>query len=181
MQLVIDTLRSAASPQPTEIAERIGTLLSPRGRSHAELDNLALQLLVEAQARMAQEVGMLRRRLRKAEVLQLVSPGSAPPGYRRIAGREAPVVSVNLGTPPPKALDAELCFRVNIALDEANPFGFQLEVPGNQDRLDVWDADLAPDLSESLKLRLNMWVRRHLSALLCQLEERTKAALTEYR
>lgn len=181
MQLVIDSLRSAASSQPTEVAERVGTLSSPRGRSHAGLDNLALHLLVEAQARMEQEVGKLRRRLRKAEVLQVVSSGPAPPGYRRVAGRDAPVVSVSLGTPLPRPVDTELFFRVNIALDETNPFGFQLEVPGSHDRLDVWDADLAPDMSESLKLRLDMWVQRHLSALLSQLEEATRAAIEEYR
>lgn len=179
MQLVVESLRSAAGPQPTEIAEGLSALLSPRGRSHAELDNLALRLLLEAQARWSREMGKVDSGLRLAEVQTLVDLGSAPPGYR--LGGGCAVVSVDLGTPRPAAFDAKLSFRVNIALDEDNPFGFQLEVLGDQERLDIRDEDVAPELSGSLELRIDMWVQRHLGVLLRQLEEKAKAALNEYR
>jgi Fic family protein len=180
MQLIVETLRSAAAPQPDEVAERLGSLFSPRGRSHAEIDNLALRLLAEAQARWEQAVGKMRPRLSAAEIRQTIGVAPAPSGYRRIAGREAPAVTVSLGTPAPAAYTVSLWFRVNIALDDANPFGFQLEVVGSEDRLDIRDADLAPEMSDSLRLRLSEWTERHLGGLLAQLDQVARGALKSY-
>jgi hypothetical protein len=180
MQLIVETLRSAAAPQPDEVAERLGSLFSPRGRSHAEIDNLALRLLAEAQARWEQAVGKMRPRLSAAEVRQTIGVAPAPSGYRRIAGREAPAVTVSLGTPAPAAYTVSLWFRVNIALDDANPFGFQPEVVGSEDRLDIRDAALAPEMSDSLKLRLSEWTERHLGGLLAQLDQVARGALKSY-
>jgi Fic family protein len=179
MQLVVESLRLAAGPQAGEIAESLGSLFSPRGRSHAELDNLALRLLGEARLRWERRVGEVCRRLRLAEVSKQIDLGSPPPGYRHTSAHD--MVSVDLGTPWPAAFDVGLSFRVNIALDESNPFGFQLEVVGDQHPLDMRDADVAPELSENLKLRLDMWVQRHLGVLLNQLDEKATAELKDFR
>jgi Fic family protein len=180
MQLIVETMRSASAPQPNEVAERLGSLFSPRGRSYAELDNLALRLLAEAQARWEQAIAKVRAPLGNASVQQAVNEQPAPAGFRRIAGRAAPIVTVHLSTPAPAARTVALWFRVNIAID-SNPFGFQLEASGSQDRLDIRDIDLAPELGENLKLRLHNWTQRHLGALLGQLEEHAKGALRDYR
>jgi Fic family protein len=181
MQLVSESLRSAAAPQPTEVAERLGSHFSPRGRSHAELDNLALRILTEAQVHWEQAVDAVRSRLRSAQVSRAVSNDLAPVGYRRIAGSQAPRVTISVGTPLPAAFDVSLSFRVNIALDAANPFGFQLQVLGSQDSMDIRDTDVTPEVSQSLKFRLDTWVQLHLGTLLAQLEEKATEALREYR
>jgi fido (protein-threonine AMPylation protein) len=181
MQLIVETMRSAGAPQPDEIAERLGSRFSPRGRTHAELDNLARRLLAEAQARWRQEVGRVLPRLGVVEIREAVNHLAAPPGYRRIGGREIPVFTVTLGTPPPAAFNSTLTFRVNIALDDSYPFGFRLEALESQDYLDIREADVAPELSESLKLRLGAWIQRHLGVVLGQLEEKAKGALEAYR
>jgi hypothetical protein len=126
-------------------------------------------------------VDAVRSRLRSAQVIQGFGDHPAPTGYRRIAGRQAPVVTIALGTPLPAAFDVSLSFSVNIALDEATPFGFQLQVLGNQDSMDIRDTDVTPEVSQSLKFRLDKWVQLHLGTLLAQLEEKTKGALREYR
>jgi hypothetical protein len=181
MQLIAEILRSAGRPQPDEVAERLDSSFSPRGRSHAELDNLALRLLAEAQTAWGQQIGRLRSRSLRAELGRGVSGAPAPAGYRRIGGGDCPAVIVNLATPPPAAFDVSLSFRVNIAQDDENPFGFQLEALGAQDHLDVRDTDVAPELSESLKLRLGDWVNRHLRALLEHLDLKSNPALKTYR
>lgn len=181
MQLIVETMRSAAASREGEIAERIGSLFSPRGRTHAELDNLARRLLNEAQARWRQEVGKVLPRHGVVEIREAVSTRAAPPGYRRIGGREAPAFTVTLATPPPAAYSVTLGVTVNIATEDANPFGFRLEALESPDCLDIRDADVAPELSESLKLRLGGWIQRHLGALLGQLEEKAKGALEAWR
>ena len=181
MQLVVEALRSAAAPQPTEVAESIQSQYSSRGHSNIELDCLALRILGEAQSRWEVKIGEVRDLLRVAVVRPELGDQPAPAGYRHLIGRHAPLVEVILGSPQPAALNVGLSCRVNIALDDANPFGFQLEALGDEDRLEIRDADVIPDLSGSLKLRLDMWVERHLGALLSQLEEKTRAVLDEYR
>jgi hypothetical protein len=177
MQLIVETLRTAEAPQPDEVAERLGSLFPPRGRSYAELDNLAIRLLGEAQARWERGLRVLGPPLR-SQILKAVSAVPAPPRYRNAGG--APLVMVILETPLPAAVTVSLSFRVSVALDETNPFGFQLEAEGSEDYLDVRDADLAPELSENLKRRLDNWTERHLGTLLHQLEQTAKATHNIY-
>ncbi|HVT15055.1 MAG TPA: Fic family protein [Thermoanaerobaculia bacterium] len=181
MQLIVETMRSAAVPQADEIAERLASLLSSRGRTYAELDNLARRLLEEVQARWGREVGKMRPQLVDVEFRSGERTQPAPPSYRLIGGPNPPVYTVILGIPPPAALKVPLNFRVTIALDDANPFGFRLEALESQDYLDIREADVAPELSESLKLRMDAWIRRHLAAVLRQLEEKAKDALKASR
>ena len=68
-----------------------------------------------------------------------------------------------------------------IALDEANPFGFRLEVLETRDSLEVRAADLTPELGEGLKLRLDLWAQRHLGTMLAKLETRAREEIAGLR
>ena len=184
IQLVVESLRSAKAMQPDEIAERLGSLFSPRRRTHAELDNLALRLLGEAQDRWQAALAQLDSRPGSVSIRRQVMLQDAPPGCRRIGGHEAPGVVVTLQTPPPFSCNSTLCFTVTIAVDDRNPFGFRLEASGaaeSQDRLDIRDADLAPELSDVLKLRLDQWIQRQLARLSAELERQVNAVLHQRR
>jgi Fic family protein len=184
MQLVVENLRSAKAMQPDEIAEKLGALFSPRGRTPAELDSLALRLLGEAQDRWQAALAQLDSRPGGVSIRRQVMDQDTPPGYRPIGGRSAPWVSVILETPAPFSFSSTLWFTVNIAVEDRNLFGFQLEASGaadRQDRLEVRDADLAPELSDVLKGRLDQWIRRQLSRLLAEVDRQVKAALDKYR
>jgi Fic family protein len=179
LQLVTEGLRSATVPQPDEVAKRVGTLFRPRGRSHGDLDNLAHRLLDEAEKCWKQALADLRPPV-GANIARGTSMQPAPAGYRRIAGSMSPCVTVTLATPGPAPMSTGVSFRVNIALDEQSPFGFQLETLGAQDNLEIREADLDPEVGESLKLRLNNWTRRLLGTMLSHMEEVTKEALRRY-
>jgi hypothetical protein len=105
-----------------------------------------------------------------------VSQQPASAGFRRIAGRETPVVQIDLQPPAPARFRATLAFRVSIALAQTDPFGLRLEALGSSDHLDIRESDMTPAVSESLKLRLEGWVQRHLADLLTQLEATTLAS-----
>jgi len=176
MQLVVESLRSAATPHPKEIAEGLKSIFGSRGRTHAELDNLALHLMAELRGRVraiAPQAG---------NSIEHGPAGWPPPArYRRITSANCPVVEVALQAPPPFSFTLRVFFRVNIALEDGNPFGFQVEALGSQDRLDVRDADVAPEISASLALRLDQWTERQLGAKMAELEQLMKARLDEYR
>jgi hypothetical protein len=104
-----------------------------------------------------------------------VSQQPASAGFRRIAGRETPVVQIDLQPPAPARFRATLAFRVSIALAQTDPFGLRLAL-GSSDHLDIRESDMTPAVSESLKLRLEGWVQRHLADLLTQLEATTLAS-----
>jgi hypothetical protein len=84
------------------------------------------------------------------------SSEQTPPGYRR-AG---PAIDISLLASAPGSREPAVSIRVNVACEEANPFRFQLEALASQDRLEVREADVTPELSESLHLRLDQWIER---------------------
>jgi len=161
MQLVEERLRRAAGTQPDEIAERVASYMSP---PEARLDNLALRLLRELQARWKRATAPVRTAVGGAEVYDLVSKEPTPHGYRRTT---TPAIRVSLGSRPP---EAAVTFRVNVACDDENPFRFQLEALASDDLLDIREADVTPELTASLSLRLDHWIKRQLAAVLVRLE-----------
>ena len=177
MQLVVESLRSAAAPRPTEIAEGLRSILGSRGRTYAELDNLALRLLAELKERWA--------RAAASQAVNSIERGPAewwpPEGYRRIRSTEYSAVAVTLRPLDPFTFSLRVFLRVNIALDDRNPFGFQVEALGSQDRLDIRDADVAPEISASLSLRMERWTERQLSTKMAEMERLMKDSLDEYR
>jgi Fic family protein len=177
MQLVVESLRSAAAPRPTEIAEGLKTILGSRGRTYAELDSLALRLLAELRERWARAVGP------QAGTPIEGGPVDWPPpaGYRRIKSAQYPALAVALKPPEPFPFTLRVFLRVNIALDDRNPFGFQVEALGSQDRLDIRDADVAPEISASLALRLDRWAERQLGTKMAEMEQLMKGTLNEHR
>lgn len=181
MQLVVESLRSASAPRPEEIAERLDSTFGSRGRTHAELDNLALRLLAAAQERSATAVAPLRR----PPAGIAIEPGPVdwqpPAGYRRVGRPRHPVVTVALRSPAPFQFTLRVFLRVNVALDDRNPFGFQLEARGSQDRLDVRDADVAPEISESLIRRVDLWIQRQLGTRMAEMAQHVENAIDNYR
>jgi Fic family protein len=181
MQLVVESLRSAAAPRPEEIAERLDSTFGSRGRTHAELDNLALHLLAELQERWATAVAPLRPPLAGTSIEQGPVDWPPPVGYRRIDRPRHPAVTVALRPPTPFPFTLRVSFRVNVALDDRNPFGFQLEALGSQDRLDIRDADVAPEISQSLALRMDRWTERQLGTRMAEMAQHMENAIDEYR
>jgi len=177
MQLVVESLRSAAAPRPTEIAEGLKSIFGSRGRTNAELDNLALRLLAELKERWARAVGPQAVN----SIEQRPVDWLPPEGYRRIRSAQYCAVAVALRPPDPFTFSLRVLLRVNIALDDRNQFGFQVEAFGSQDRLEIRDADLAPEISASLALRMDLWTERQLGTKMAELEQLMKDTLNEYR
>jgi hypothetical protein len=168
MQLVEETLRTAAGPRPDEVAESFAALASP---AVERLQNLALRLLVEVQTRWiraADSVPQLGAYTNRSELSN--QPRSY--GYRSGA---AQIFGLRIYTPTNSWYEATDTFRVNIARDDANPFRFQLDALANQDVLDIREEDLAPEVTASLSLRLDQWVQRQLTALLIEREHKVLA------
>ena len=164
MQLIVESLRSGAAPRPDEVAERLDSIFGSRSRTHAELDNLAMHLLAELQQRWATAVAALRPPPAGITMERGSADWPPPAGYRRIECRLYAAVTVAHRPPAPFALTLSASFRVNVALADRNPFGFQVEALDSQDRLDIRDADVAPEISESLTLRMDRWIARQLGA-----------------
>jgi hypothetical protein len=153
MQLVEGTLRTVAEPQPDEVAEHPAALDSTAA---TRLDTLALRLLREAQARWERGTAAARAVMGPAEFHDRESQEQTPPGYR-CAG---PAIDISLRASAAGSRQPAVTVRVNVACEEANPFRFQLEALASPDRLEIREADVTPELSESLKLRLDQWIER---------------------
>ncbi len=165
MQLVLESLQAAAAPRPDEIAEPMAADDGARGRTDAEWDNLALHLLVGLQDRWVRAIAPL---LAGAAIERGPGDWRPPAGYRRIDSPRFPVLTLALRAPAPVAFTRMISLRVNVALDDANPFAFQLEACGSDDRLDVRDADVAPDVSDSLLFRIDLWTERQLATMMAE-------------
>ena len=168
MQLVEENLRTAAGPRPDEVAESFAALASP---SEARLQNLSRRLLSEAQARWVNATPALDLRVSPARPGDQASHQPAPHGYR-VAIHQGFIVQTQ---PPTPYTTISTMFRVNIARDDANPFRFRLEVLSSQDVLDVREEDVTPEVTASLSLRLDQWVKRQLTALLVEREHKVRA------
>jgi Fic family protein len=175
MQLVEETLRTAAAPQPDEVAELRATLTLA---SAVRLENLALRLLRESQTLWERTLAAVRPSLDSVVVHDELSKQPAPQGYRRAA---APAIGICIRISQPSSFETSVTLRVNVATDDANPFRFQLEKVFSQDLLAVREADLAPELTEHLELRLDQWMARQLAALLTEIERQISSELAEHR
>jgi Fic family protein len=174
MQLVEETLRTAAEPRPDEVAESLAALASP---AVERLQNLAWRLLVEVQTRWiraADAVPQLGAYTNRTEL------SNQPSSYGYRSGT-AQIFGLRIYTPTNSWYEATDTFRVNIARDEANPFRFQLEALASQDVLEIREEDVTPEVTASLSLRLDQWVQRQLTALLIEREHRARAELGDQR
>jgi len=164
MQLVELKLRTATGLRADEVAERFALYVS--APEAVRLDNLALRLLREVQARWERAAAAVHPIVGSAEVHDQVSELPVPHGYRHAA---TPAIKAGLRTAPPDAIEAALIFRVNVACDDASPFRFQLEAMETHDLLDVRETDLTPELGTHLELLLELWIDRHLTELFAKL------------
>jgi Fic family protein len=169
MQLVEQSLRAAAVPRPDEIAESLAALASP----HAVLQNLALRLLDQVQDRWVRATGAVYPKIDAAQRQDPLSHQPAAHGYRPGVSR-----GFIIQTLPFFSYEATITFRVNLAVDDANPFRFQLEALPSQDVLNVRDEDVTPELTARLSQLLDLWVQRQLGALLLELEQRARSELS---
>jgi len=168
MQLVEETLRTAAGPRPDEVAESLAALSSP---GVERLRNLARRLLGEVETRWIQTTGTVPK-LDVGVYRDEVSHQPPPHGYGTGAAR---TFSLRVHNPTHSWFEATDTFRVNIARDDTNPFRFQLEALSSQDVLDVREEDVAPEVTASLSLRLDQWVQRQLAALRVEREHQVRA------
>lgn len=168
MQLVAESLRSAATPRPDEVAEQLNRTYGSRGRTHFDLDSLALRLLSELEGRWMPAVAMLAG----GSVERGVGDWQPGEGYRLVERPLYPAVTVTLRAPAPPWITREITARVAVALDDRNPFGFQVEAIGSRDRLEIRDADVTPEISASLSLRLDRWTERQLGASMPELVQK---------
>jgi Fic family protein len=170
MQLVEETMRTAAGPRPDEVAESLGALVSP---SDMRLHNLAQRILSEVVDRWVRAIDALSPRVFSARYNGPVNHQPPAAGYR-IGLSQGFIVQ----RPPPfMPYEAIVVLRINIARDDSHPFRFQLEAPGSSDVLDVREQDVTPELTASLNLRLDQWVQRQLAALLVKLQQRARSEL----
>jgi Fic family protein len=168
MQLVEETMRTAAGPRPDEVAESLAALASP---AEERLQNITRRLLGEVQERwlrVTETVPRLDGGFRPTEVSN--QPTSY--GYRPGAAR---IFVLRIYTETHRFFEATDIFRVNIAGDHANPFRFRLEALASQDVLDVREEDVTPEVTASLSLRLDQWVQRQVKALLVEREHQVRA------
>jgi len=181
MQLVGENLRSAVAPRPQQIARRLPSIFGSRGRTPAELDNLAGHLLVALQARWESAIEPLRPRLGRASVAPSSADWPPPEGYRRTARLPRETMMATLTPPAPFIFDLRIPFRVNIALDDHNPFGFQIEAMNSEDRLAIRDVDVSPEVSAHLWPRMDQWIERQLGTKMAELEQIVKRQVDDHR
>jgi Fic family protein len=172
MLLVEEAMRTAAGPRPDEVAESLGTLVSP---SEQRLQNLSWRLLNEVEHRWVRVAGAVS--LIDVFVQRPEGRRQPPPrrGYRSGASR---VFGVRVHTATSTSYDASNILRVNINCDDANPFRFQLEARASADVLDIREEDVTPEVTTSLSLRLDQWVQRQLTAMLVKREREARSELS---
>jgi Fic family protein len=174
MQLVEETLRTAAGRRPDEVAESLVALHSP---AEERLQNLGRRLLVEVDDRWNRATGRVPRvgpGINRMEVSHRPRSHGYRPGTTQIF-----ILSGSISTD--SSFEVADAIRVNIACDDTNPFRFQLEALRSQDILDVREEDVTPEVTPSLRWRLDQWVRRQQAALLTELEQRARAELGDRR
>ena len=159
-QLVIDHLLTVEAPGTEGIAARIRLI-----------DEVALRLLDAAKERINEQFENLRLPhyvtldLKLTENLQVNYQD-----YRQVMGSTSLAVTIEDWE---HDLTSERDLTVLIARDMADPFPLcLLEVEGSDDDLEARFADVHPEISEGLRLRLTNWCSRLLGRMLQAFEER---------
>lgn len=157
MQLVTENLLGTTMMPPESLGQRLKEHIASWGQlDTVRLNNLAARLMDE-----------MDRRFNSA-FAQLELPGQISLRLPE-ASAHARTYLIRQTAPP---ASSELSAGVWITPGE--PFPFQCGSSHDRDHLDIREEDLTPELSETLKLRLDAWVRRQLSRMLAEIEQQSR-------
>lgn len=181
LQLIAENLFSPDAPTPEGVAARLKKLVQPLADLPLQtLDHIALRLLSEVESRLESEFEELD--LPKEFVLGIgraEDARGALPGYSRVKTvNPKPILKFLVESRSPAArATAETNVRVLIASDDSTPFAFLLEAPGSAEPMEIRLAEVYPEHTPTLDLRLAGWSQRLLGRLLAKLEEQGRASL----
>jgi len=153
MQLVVENLRTVGAGSPEDLSRRVRDLLARKMPTAKELQNLAFRLVGEVKERLEAQVSQLGL---SSQLTLRVAQGTTPVASFNLVGRTADVhgrTGVKVET-----------------LDQPAPFQFSIASTRWDDHLDVRLEDVYPELSDTLKLRLDSWVQRQLARMLAEIE-----------
>lgn len=160
MQLAAESLRGSRLPAPESLGQTIKDhMLAWKQLDSERLENLAARLTEEFTQRFKNAFARLDLPS-EVSLSVLDSPG---PLYRRSSTKRVFWVQ-----PTYARAFIELAVAVRTFPGEAFPL--RIEPDRNDDSLDVRPEDLIPEMSETLKLRLDNWADRQLARMLAELE-----------
>jgi Fic family protein len=178
MQLVVESLMTAAGPVPAEVAARVGQripeLRERRSLSFEEIGNIASLLLREVDLQFQAQMGEI----------------SLPDSYHRTFGDEYPERPAPAGYQVAKARNNSIVLELGVqgfpvlvektqvtaffAPPSSTLFPFLLCASENADLLGIRLEDVFPELTPNLRLRISQWVQRRLGEMLQDLENQTR-------
>jgi Fic family protein len=157
MQLVTEGLMTAVAPDPRAIGETIegllaqGVILSPH-----ESESL---------------IGRLVHEIRTILEAKLSQPGLSD-ALTGSFSYHPQGLSLYLDARSPRSVQEQMIVTIH-PLAPPSPFAFRIE-PGTPDALDVRLEDVRPELTTSLKLRLDAWAQRQLGRLASAIEAKLR-------
>jgi Fic family protein len=176
MGLVMDTLGAA----PLEdVASRLHRMFfDKQGLSHEEVDRIGLRLLGSIQAEIQNQFNDLK--LPKSISLSFLEvPGTPDPlnlieGYRTIKRSPPPLVFFAIQSSPPAKGEVYSWIRVLVSLDSSQRFAFLVQA---HEHLRVRLEDVHPEISSSLRMRIQSIIEQLLGTLLISIEEQAAESL----
>jgi Fic family protein len=170
MQLVSESLMTAKTPRPEDLAEHITkTAEAWKGLSKSNAETIALRVLREVETAFEAKVAGLQLLARSVYVL----PGQTLGRYLQ-SGYDLAIPSARttilLSGEAPRAASASLSVFVFMALRPSS-FPFLIRADSSEDLLEIRLEDVSPELTPHFLLRLDQWVQRQLGRMLAKIAE----------
>jgi Fic family protein len=169
MQLVTESLMTAAAPKPEDLASRLNkTAKIWRDLSDFELKTLSDRVLREIKEIFEASVAALKTPTLLVSVSDYKVWGDTPYGYKRAAAATLTLSS--------QASRSRIYFSVSIFWSQRpKAFPLLIRANGSADQLEARLADVSPELAPSFRLRLDQWIHRQLALMLTELARKINA------
>lgn len=172
MQLVSESLMTAAAPQADAMAERITrTAAAWKSLSESAVEAISQRILREVEKTFQARVRALQSPVLSAGwtgMADRVPKETSFPGYQFAA--DSATTTLILWSEAPRS--SSVLFKVFVLRSlHPNPFPFLIRVLSNDDRLEVRLEDVNPELTPNFHLRLDQWIQRQLGYMLAQIAE----------
>ncbi|HTG33959.1 MAG TPA: Fic family protein [Thermoanaerobaculia bacterium] len=165
MQLVSESLMTAESPKPENLAEHIAkTAKAWKGLSNSEIEATAFRVLREIETIVEAKFAALQSLPLSVEVLT-GGRSATPlrPGYKLATSSAHTRITLSGEVPQVKSAALEVfVFRSR----RPSPFPFLIHAMSSKDDLEVRLEDVSPELTPHFLLRLDQWVKRQLGRML---------------
>ncbi len=178
MQLVA----SALAPDPVDQLPAFKEFLQAHGgMTHAEMDQIAAQIINHVHQVLAQEVAGIVIPPGVGLNFSLTGIGTAASvaGYRNVMAGGPSGIQINLSSQAPAQASAAIVIRIMVAMTDRQRYPFILDVVGAGNNFEIRKPDVLPTYTTTFDVLLTSWLRARLGVGISSLKALAEAAMRQ--